>query len=258
MLSSKASSVSSSASIAVQSDSSKNITRLVVNIMITSKSPVRLPRAFLVMLVSSLILLAVLSGKSVMAIEEPAYHVVEQIDKIEIREYAPYLVAETLVEDEFDRNAAVSKGFRRLFRYISGDNSTSGKITMTAPVLQSKQKQGQGRKISMTAPVQQTRTPAGWRIAFVLPADFSLDTAPVPEDDRIQILQSIPSMVAAIRFNGGWSEANYSKHRDTLVSFLELKKLKMKGEPMYAAYNSPFSLPFMRRNEVLVEIMLDD
>ena len=86
--------------------------------MITSKFPVRLPRAFLVMLVSSLILLAVLSGKSVMAIEEPAYHVVEQIDKIEIREYAPYLVAETLVEDEFDRNAAVSKGFRRLFRYI--------------------------------------------------------------------------------------------------------------------------------------------
>ena len=223
--------------------------------MIISKFPARLPRAFLFMLVSSLALLATLSGKSAMAIEEPAYRVVEQTDEIELREYAPYLVAETLVEGEDDRNAAASEGFRRLFRYISGGNSTAGKITMTAPVLQSQQKQDEGRKISMTAPVQQTRTATGWRVAFVLPAGFSLDTAPVPDDDRIQILQANPRMVAAIRFSGRWSEANYSKHRDTLVSFLERNKLRMNGELMYAAYNSPFSLPFMRRNEVMVEIM---
>jgi hypothetical protein len=223
--------------------------------MIIPKFSAKFPRAFLRVL--ALLLLANLSGKSAMAIEEPAYHVIEKTDEIEMREYAPYLLAETLVEGEDDRNVAASEGFRRLFRYISGGNGTAGKITMTAPVLQSQQKQDDGREISMTSPVQQTRTPAGWRIAFVLPSDLSRETAPVPNDDRIHIRQTNPRMVAAIRFSGRWSEANYSKHRDMLISFLERKKLRINGEPIYAAYNSPFSLPFMRRNEVMVEIMRD-
>jgi len=209
-------------------------------------------RPFARILLYTLALLATLNGNTAMAIEEPVFSVLRQDNDIELREYAPYLVAETMVEGVDDRNAAANEGFRRLFRYISGDNSATGKITMTAPVLQS---QGdKGRKIAMTAPVQQTQTDAGWRVAFVLPAQYSLEDAPVPDDERIRVRQADPRVMAVIRFSGRWSESNYTRHRDELLDFLSRENLEADGDIMYAAYNAPFSLPFMRRNEVMVEI----
>ncbi len=201
-----------------------------------------------------LALLATLTGHSAMAIEEPAFSVLHKEGDIEIREYTPYLVAETVVDGSADRNAAASEGFRRLFRYISGDNSAAGKITMTAPVLQSQAQKDDGEKIAMTAPVQQTQTDVGWRVGFVLPAEYTLDTAPVPDDDRIRVREAAPRQVAVMRFSGRWSEPNYTRHRDVLLAFLAQKNIENDGNVMYAAYNAPFSLPFMRRNEVMVEI----
>jgi len=205
-------------------------------------------------LLSTLAVLATLTGANAMAIEEPAFSILRQDGDIEIREYTPYLVAETLIAGVNDRNAAANEGFRRLFRYISGDNSAAGKIAMTAPVLQSQNDKDKGEKIAMTAPVQQTPTEGGWRVAFVLPAEFTLETAPVPDDDRIRVRQVAPRQLAVIRFPGRWSESNYTRHRDALMDFLARENLEIDGDVMYAAYNAPFSLPFMRRNEVMVEI----
>jgi hypothetical protein len=221
--------------------------------MILSCASASLVRTLTRSLVSTLVLLVVLPGNTAMAIEEPRYQVQRQVGDIEIREYAPYLVAETLIAGEDDRDAAASEGFRRLFRYISGNNSAADKIAMTAPVLQSPTS-GEGQKIDMTVPVQQTPTDAGWRVAFVLPKEFSLQTAPVPNDPRIGVRQTGGRVMAVIRFAGRWSEANYIKHRDALLAFLHQENLEAVGEAKYAAYNAPFTLPFMRRNEVMVEI----
>ena len=202
----------------------------------------------------TLALLAAFTGNTAMAYEEPAYTVLRQDGDFEIREYAPYLVAETLIEGEADRNAAASEGFRRLFRYISGANTASTKISMTAPVLQSPAETNKGEKIAMTVPVQQTPTDAGWRVAFVLPAQYTLENAPVPGDSRVRVRKAEPRMMAVKRFSGRWSEKNYARQREALQQFMARENLEGNGSMMYAAYNAPFSLPFMRRNEVMVEI----
>jgi len=201
----------------------------------------------------------ILFGVNAMAIEEPAYTVISQHDDIEIRQYAPFIVAETLVTEADSRNAANNEGFRRLFRYITGSNQARAKIEMTAPVLQSgesaeKNTREDGQKIAMTAPVQQKETDSGWQIAFVLPAQFDMRTAPVPTDDRITLREMPSRTVAVQRFSGRWTDKNFRTHRKSLSDFLDSNKLEAVGEMEYAAYNAPFTLPFMRRNEVMVEI----
>lgn len=193
---------------------------------------------------------ALLPGSPAMAIEEPAYTVRHTAGKIEYREYAAYLTAETLVEGADDFESAGNEGFRRLFRYISGDNKARSKIAMTAPVSQV----AEGEKISMTVPVQQTGSASGWRIAFTLPAKYSLETAPVPDDPRIRIVQEPARLYAVLRYSGRWTESNYNASRDELLDTLSAVGVRVRGEPQLARYNAPFVPPFMRRNEVLIEV----
>ncbi|MEZ5561745.1 MAG: heme-binding protein [Gammaproteobacteria bacterium] len=185
-----------------------------------------------------------------MSIEEPAYTVRHTDGKIEYREYAAYLVAETLVEDAADFESAGNEGFRRLFRYISGDNRAQAKVAMTAPVSQT----AESEKIAMTAPVQQTGSERGWRVAFTLPAGYTLETAPVPDDARISIIPQPPRLFAVLRYSGRWTESNYAASRDELLGLLSTAGINTRGEPQLARYNAPFVPPFMRRNEVLIEV----
>lgn len=185
-----------------------------------------------------------------MSIEEPVYEVRHTVGKIEYRKYAAYLIAETLVQGEADFESAGNEGFRRLFRYISGGNTAQSKIAMTAPVSQV----AGSEKIAMTVPVQQTDSGAGWRIAFTLPAKYSLDTAPVPTDPRVRIVQVPAKLFAVLRYSGRWTESNYTASRDELLAALSAAKIGVRGEPQLARYNAPFVPPFMRRNEVLVEV----
>jgi hypothetical protein len=185
-----------------------------------------------------------------MSIEEPVYTVRHTSGKVEYREYAPYLVAETLVENTADFESAGNEGFRRLFKYISGGNTAQSKISMTAPVSQT----AESEKIAMTVPVQQTGSVRGWRIAFTLPKKYSLETAPVPADTRIRVVREPARLFAVLRYSGRWTESNYNANRDDLLSILAADGVKMRGEPQLARYNAPFIPPFMRRNEVLIEI----
>ncbi len=191
-----------------------------------------------------------------MAIEEPKYTVIQKNNTFEIRKYDSYLVAQTKVSGAFDEIG--EKAFRILFKYISGENQKQSKITMTAPVIQENMSK-KGEKIQMTAPVIQEIDASQSKstcFSFVMPQHFTLETLPLPLDKRIELKQ-IPSKIVAVRqYSGGWGEANYKKNLTILLDALRDANFKTVGNPMYARYNSPFSLWFMRRNEIMIEVEL--
>lgn len=187
-----------------------------------------------------------------MAYEEAKYTVIMKEESFELRQYESHIVAETMVEGDFD--SAGSDGFRRLFKYISGENQKKQSIAMTAPVSQDTG----AEKIAMTAPVSQERTGGKWRIAFVMPSEYTLDTLPEPADPKVSLRQVPSRRMAAITYSGSWSRERYEKHRALLETFILKKNLQPLGEPVLARYNSPFTLWFLRRNEVLIPVQGPD
>ena len=190
------------------------------------------------------------AGGRAMAYDEPAYTVVHRAGSIEYRQYGPHLIAETLVQAAGDFDRAGNEGFGRLFRYITGGNTGKARIAMTAPVSQA----AQGEKIAMTVPVQQVSSADGWRIAFMLPGEYTLATAPTPTDQRIRVIEVPGRLMAVLRYSGRWTESNYTAHRDELLNNIAAAGVKVLSQPELARYNAPFSLPFLRRNEVLIEV----
>lgn len=184
------------------------------------------------------------------ALEEPEFAVLRTVDGIEYRQYQPYVVAETMVTDAERRGDASNVGFRRLFAYISGENQSKTDIAMTAPV----QQVPTSAKISMTAPVRQSRSTNGWAVAFVLPDELSLETAPEPLSSDISLRQVPGDLVAVLKYSGRWSDNNINLHKSVLLAKLSAAAVSREGEVVSAFYNSPFSLPFMRRNEVMVTV----
>jgi effector-binding domain-containing protein len=186
---------------------------------------------------------------NLMAIETPKYTVIKEVNSFQIREYTEYVTAEVEVEGSFDE--AGSKAFRLLFDYISGNNSNKQKVEMTAPVEQ----KSQGEKINMTAPVEQKGRDGKYIISFVLPQTLTLETAPTPNDPKVVLKNNPVRRLACITYSGFWSESNFLENQARLMGWVAVQKLKIKGEPIYARYNSPFSIWFLRRNEILVEIV---
>lgn len=183
-----------------------------------------------------------------MATEEAEYRVLLQEDAFEIREYAPSIVAEVIVNGDFED--ASSAAFRKLFNYISGDNTRRDKIAMTAPVSQ----KSEPEKIAMTSPVGQRASGQGWAVSFMMPASYTIETIPVPDDPAV-VLREVPAYrAAAVRYSGGWSEERYEKHLVLFQEWIEQSSLEVVGEPVWARYNAPFTPWFMRRNEILVEL----
>ncbi len=182
-------------------------------------------------------------------IEEPPYTVVEKQGAIELRQYQAQIVAETLVSGSFEDVG--NEGFRRLFKYISGDNQAKQSIVMTAPVGQQAAK---GEKIAMTAPVGQQAVGDQYSITFMMPASYTMETIPQPTDDKVVIRQIPPQLTAVIRYSGFWSQKQYDAHLAKLQAFIEQKKLTVVGVPNFARYNPPFMPFFMRRNEILIEV----
>ena len=195
-------------------------------------------------------LLLIPGYETAMAIEEASYKVIEKDGDFELRQYVPQIVAETIVEGDFDKVG--NEGFSRLFGYISGNNTKKQSISMTAPVSQ----EAGSEKIPMTAPVNQEQVGNKWHISFLMPSNYTLETLPEPTDKRI-VLKQIPSRnVAAITYSGTWSRSRYEEHKAILVEIMRNRKLKPVGEYIFARYNPPFMPWFLRRNEVLVNVEL--
>ena len=179
------------------------------------------------------------------AVEEPAYEVLRTFGTVELRQYAPYVVAEVVVQGP-DGDAG-SQAFPILAGYIFGKNKGEKKFAMTAPVTQT----AAPVKMAMTAPVTQADAPGGGKLVqFVLPQGVTLDTAPEPLDPRVQLRQVPAQQWAAIRYSGTWSQANYNEHLALLRASLEKEGVVTQGEPVLARYNAPFTPWFLRRNEI--------
>ena len=183
-----------------------------------------------------------------MAIEEPAFDVERRIGDIEIRKYAPYVVAEVRVTGSAD--SAGNTAFPILAGYIFGKNKGERKMAMTAPVTQA----AAPVKMAMTAPVTQAADGDAFIVQFMLPSDVSLATAPEPEDARVQLREVPATRRAVIRYTGFWSQANYQEHLATLKRELEAAGLAWTGEPVLSRYDPPFMPWFLRRNEIWLSL----
>ncbi|WP_218147633.1 SOUL family heme-binding protein [Massilia yuzhufengensis] len=182
------------------------------------------------------------------AIEEPFYTTLRTFPEFEIRQYAPYTVAEVLVSAP--ASEAGNRAFPILAGYIFGKNKGERKLAMTAPVTQA----AAPMKLEMTAPVTQSVASGGMLVQFVLPEDINMENAPEPLDPRVT-LREIPSRrVAVIRYSGFWSESNYEKHLSKLQEGLRAANVVWKGEPVLSRYNGPMTPWFMRRNEIWLNL----
>jgi hypothetical protein len=193
------------------------------------------------------LLALVLPASTAMAIEQPEYRSIERAGAFELREYAPYLIAETRVDADF--MAAGNIAFGRLFRYISGANVPGQKIAMTAPVTQAP-----GEKIAMTAPVQQVAEGDDYLVGFIVPGKYTLETVPQPTDPRVRIREIPGGLVASWRYSGRWTESNFREAEALLRRELDSRRLVPVGAAQIARYNAPFMPAFLRRNEVLIPV----
>lgn len=182
-------------------------------------------------------------------VEEPGYTVLRKANGYEVRQYDSYLLAEARISTGVDD--PLREGFRMLFDYISGANAGSRKIKMTAPVLQ---EGGTAEKIPMTKPVLRLSEKNGSVVSFVLPADYTLQTAPLPENPGIKLREIASRRVAVIRFSGYASEELIDNQTKRLTSFLTRDGINTKRSFIAAYYNPPWTPPFMRRNEVMVDL----
>jgi hypothetical protein len=189
-----------------------------------------------------------LLGENIMAIEQTKYSVIEKEGDFELRQYDPHIVAETFVEGDFDEVG--NEGFRRLAGYIFGKNRKTQKISMTAPV----SLESSSEKIAMTAPVSQEPSDGTWRITFVMPSEYTLETLPEPLDSRV-VLKEVPgALMAALKYSGTWSRERYEKKKVHLETLIQRRGLQIVGEPVFARYDPPFKPWFLRRNEVLIPV----
>jgi DNA gyrase inhibitor GyrI len=200
---------------------------------------------------AAVLLLWILSGYlPVRNIAMPGYTVIDTRQEYEIRSYESFIVAET--SREGNPSQAMSDGFNELFRYISGDNVSNSKISMTAPVLRSPD--DRGTRIPMTAPVLRHGKGTSSTISFVMPPGSTLEELPRPKSPAVTLRMVPPHKVAVITFSGYATEGTIAEKTAILLNALRRDAVTARSAPSVALYNPPWTPPFMRRNEVMVEI----
>lgn len=196
----------------------------------------------------AVILIVTMLGAPAMAVEEPPFQTVLRDGNFEIRAYPALVVAEVTVTG--DQKEAGNKGFRLLAAYIFGGNRRKQGIAMTAPVAQ----QPTSEKIAMTAPVTQTQDAGQWVVRFTMPGSYTLETLPEPNDSRVHLRVAAPARFAVIRFSGLASADDVAAKTTELSAWIQRRQLRRAGPASLAQYNPPWTLWFMRRNEVMIPV----
>lgn len=191
-----------------------------------------------------------LAGCSVVGIrtglEEPPFKIMARVGEVEIRQYQTRIAAEATVPG--DEESARNAGFRKVAGYIFGDNTRNSKIAMTAPVAQS------AEKIAMTAPVAQSQSAAGWTIRFFMPSTYTMATLPHPNDPDVHLVEIPGETMAVLRYTGFISPSDVAAQRQKLLAVLKSSAYTPQGEPISWFYDPPWTIPFLRRNEVAVRV----
>ena len=193
-------------------------------------------KIFLYVIISSLVVSCSFVGGDLSSIELPEYKVISASDNIEVREYKPMLLAS--VTSSLDRKPALNDGFKTLASYIFGNNN-------------------EGVKIPMTAPVMAKKVEKGWKISFMMPSNYNMNNLPLPKDSAIDIHEQKSHSYVVIRFSGFNSEENLTKNESLLSSYIKTNKINVIGNPIYAFYNPPWTIPFFKRNEILMLVTKD-
>jgi hypothetical protein len=192
-----------------------------------------------------------------MAVEEAPYRVVLQDGAFEVREYPAQIAAEVSVGG--DQDQAGNSGFRLLAGYIFGGNHTREAIAMTAPVVQSGgADRSKGVSIPMTAPVVQTEQQGTWTVRFIMPRTATLASLPVPNDPRVHLVQVPASSQAVLRFSGLAFASDVAARTAELRAKIAAHHLQPIGPPSLARFNPPWTLWFLRRNEVMIPLQATD
>lgn len=190
---------------------------------------------------------AAAAGPIMSRVEQPKYTVTRSDGAIEVRDYGALIAAEVEVSGE--RRAAINEGFRLVAAYIFGANKPNAKITMTAPVEQQAK-----QTIAMTAPVTQQSRDNSWTVRFIMPESWTMETLPTPTDDRVKLVPLPAKQMVVIRFSGVATDASIAAKTSDLRRFAANHNLSVRGEPVLAFYNPPWTLPFFRRNEIMLEL----
>jgi uncharacterized membrane protein len=182
------------------------------------------------------------------SLEEPSYTVLENRDGYEIRQYDPYIVAETEITGTYSQ--ALNSGFGRIANYIFGNNTSKTSIAMTTPVLETT-----SEKIAMTVPVATTVGESQTRnVSFVLPSKYTLETLPTPNNPQVTLREAPARTVAALRFTWYATESRIESKKALLEQRIATDGYIISGVVQVAQYNPPLSMPLTRRNEILIPI----
>lgn len=203
----------------------------------------------LILILVGIIILAALAGNIMSNVEQPDYKLITSEKNIEIRDYPPMILAEVEVSGE--RKQAITEGFKILADYIFGNNTSNKKMEMTAPVTNEL-----SEKMAMTAPVLQELHMDKWKVRFVMPKKYSFETLPKPNSKDVILIPLPARRFAVIRFSGLADNESIKLHTDELEAYIVAEKLNPIGGTVLAFYNPPWTIPFLRRNEVMIEVDL--
>lgn len=193
----------------------------------------------------------ILTGCTVIGIRssaEPQYQLLSEYGEIQIRQYPPLLIAKTLIDADYAQAGNI--GFNRLAGYIFGGNQQKQQMVMTAPVF----RENLGEQIAMTAPVLQQAIDNKWTMAFVMPAGYSLETLPTPVDPQVTIKALPAKKVAVLRYSGSLNLKKINEKSRLLMAWIEQQHLTPLSAARSAAYDPPWTLPALRRNEIHIDI----
>jgi DNA gyrase inhibitor GyrI len=205
-------------------------------------------KIFLIILVIIIISVA-LAGRTMSLAEQPESRIVKFKHNFEIRDDPPMIVAEVEVSGE--RELAIHVGFKILADYIFGNNISNQRMEIKRTV-----SSGMSEKMAMTAPVMQQNSSGKWKIRFVTPKKSSFKTLPRPRSDKVVLTDLPASRFAVIRFSGLVDES-MKQSIEALEAYILAEKFRPLGEPILAFYNPPWTIPFLRRNEIMIELGTD-